>query len=101
MTANTWPPAAQLEPYPFTADDPPTVEDFETAMGVLAYSAEARDALASGLRSAYTPNDRDPLAMARTHLRTMARYLAAPNPPDDEEELPSTTTPDEPEEETA
>lgn len=98
--------APAFTPYGFTADDPPTVSDFETALGVVDYVRQVRDVV-DPPATKYVQT-RDTLAEAATQVLNLAPFLAAPDPDeDDEEEEPvDAPTPDAedtptPEEETA
>lgn len=91
--------APAFTPYGFTADDPPTVSDFETALGVVDYVRQVRDVVAPPATK-YVQT-RDTLAEAASQVLSLAPFLAAPDPDEDDEEGVATTdtpAPDEPEE---
>ena len=67
----------EMTAYPFTSAEPPTVSDFETALGVLAYVRTVRD-VASPTASQYQQT-RDMLVEAATQVRQLAPFLAVPD----------------------
>ncbi|MDK7177699.1 hypothetical protein QP445_09550 [Micrococcus luteus] len=84
--------APEMTAYPFTSAEPPTVSDFETALGVLAYVRTVRD-VASPAASHYQQT-RDMLVEAATQVRQLAPFLAVPDAEDhtdhdESEEVPA------------
>lgn len=67
----------EMAAYPFTSAEPPTVSDFETALGVLAYVRTVRD-VASPTANQYQQT-RDMLVEAATQVRQLAPFLAVPD----------------------
>lgn len=75
--------APEMTAYPFTSAEPPTVSDFETALGVLAYVRTVRDIVDPPANHYH--QTRDTLAEAATQVRNLAPFLAVPDAEDHED----------------